>query len=64
VFASGVVLPLIDLPRDVMRALPRAFWFWQAVGALVTLRLIVGLWHSLKTVARQAAEDEKEMRSE
>ncbi len=54
VYASGVMLPMTDAGYDVMRALPRAFWFWQAVSAFLTVRFIVGLRQSLKKVAKQA----------
>jgi hypothetical protein len=54
VYGATAVLPQVDLPQDLLRAVPRAFWFWQAVGALATVRLIYGLRQSLKKVAKQA----------
>ena len=58
IYVSATVLPVSELPRELIRALPRAFWFWQGVAALVTLWLIVGLRRSLTMVARQAAEED------
>ncbi|NNC87921.1 MAG: hypothetical protein HKN82_05610 [Akkermansiaceae bacterium] len=57
-YAAAILIPLPDMPVDLVRAMPRAFWFWQATGALVTLRLIAGLRQALRKVAVQAAEDE------
>ena len=48
-YASGVMLPMTDAGADIMRSLPRAFWFWQFVGTILTLRLIHWLWQSLRT---------------
>ena len=56
VYASGVVMPMTDVGRDVMRALPRAFWFWQALGGMMVIRLLFGLRRELKDVAQQAGE--------
>ena len=56
-YVSATVLPVSELPRELIRALPRAFWFWQGVSALVTVWLLVGLRRSLTMVARQAAEE-------
>jgi hypothetical protein len=44
IFASQEVLPTLDLPIAAARAIPPAFWFWQSLAALTTLRLIYGLW--------------------
>jgi hypothetical protein len=33
-YAAVVLVPTVDVPRDVVWALPRAFWFWQGVTAL------------------------------
>lgn len=55
VYASATVLPVSDLPRDLARAMPRAFWFWQGVAALATLWLIARLIRSRKAIAAQAA---------
>jgi hypothetical protein len=57
VYAAFVGTPSVELPADVLRAMPRAFWFWQLVGLLVTLRLVIGLGQSLRAVARRAADD-------
>jgi len=34
-YAAVVLVPTVEVPREVVRALPRAFWFWQGVTALV-----------------------------
>ncbi len=39
VYAAAVLLPTVDLPQEVGLALPRAFWFWQGVTALVAVWL-------------------------
>ena len=58
VFAAGSTLPLAELPLDLTRALPRAFWFWQGITVLVTLRCITGLYQSRKRIARETPEEE------
>ena len=53
-YASSVTLGLADLPLDLARALPRAFWFWQILGALVALRLLLELRRSRRAIAAKA----------
>ena len=42
-YAVAVLIPTVDLPAELVRAVPRVFWFWQGVTALVTLGLLVRL---------------------
>ncbi len=42
IYAVETLIPA-SLPVDVATALPRAFWFWQIIGALVVACLIVQL---------------------
>ncbi len=53
VFAAGSNLPLVELPLNLTRALPRAFWFWQGITVLVTIRCLVGLYAFRKRIARE-----------
>jgi hypothetical protein len=57
--ASMVVAPLAEMPTGVLRAMPRAFWFWQAIAALVALRLMAGLYRALRATADKAAGEEE-----
>ena len=52
-YASGSLLPIAELPFQVARAVPRAFYFWLVAGGLVTLRLVA----SLRTTRKAMAED-------
>jgi hypothetical protein len=55
-YAASVLIPTVDFPRDVSRALPRAFWFWQALTAFAavwfSLRLR-GLWRQRRALVYQ-----------
>ncbi|MCP4846714.1 MAG: hypothetical protein GY899_02055 [Verrucomicrobiaceae bacterium] len=51
IYVTGSVLPLVDFDADFMSDLPRAFWFWQAVSALVALNLIGKLRRLRKGIA-------------
>lgn len=57
VYATGSVLPLVDFDADLMRGLPRAFWFWQVVAGLLALDLIWKLWGSRKAIAARSLHD-------
>jgi len=54
VYASGTLLALSELPASVARAVPRAFYFWQAVSVLVTIWLIGRLHSTRKVIAKSA----------
>ena len=51
-YAAGTLLSLAELPAQAARAVPRAFYFWLFVGALVTGWLVVQLWAKRKAMAR------------
>ena len=50
-YAAGTLLSLAELPPQTARAVPRAFYFWLLVAALVTGWLIVRLWAARKAMA-------------
>jgi hypothetical protein len=54
VYASGTLLSLAELPREVARAVPRAFYFWLFVGVLACAWLIVHLWTARRAIAHSA----------
>lgn len=51
VFAAAVAVPVDELPREIARAVPNAFWFWQAVATLALGWLLVELARSRRAVA-------------
>lgn len=55
VFASGTILSLSELPANVARAIPRAFYFWQAVYFLSAIWFSFRLRTARKTIAGSAA---------
>ena len=57
VYASITTVPFADLLRDLARAIPRAFWFFQGAALLVTLWLLVDLRRSRKAFAARAGSD-------
>ncbi len=52
VYAAGTLLPIADIPAQVARAIPRAFYFWLMVGALVMMWLVARLWSARRAMAR------------
>lgn len=58
VYASATLLSLTELPANLARSIPRAFYFWQAVSLLVTLWLIARLRHARKSIAGSALKRE------
>ncbi len=52
--ASGTLLSLADLPREIARAVPRAFYFWLFVGMLASGWLVVRLWTARRAIAHSA----------
>lgn len=55
VFVSAVAVPTDEMPRELARALPNAFWFWQGVGVLVVCWLLGKLWRSRRSIAEKTA---------
>lgn len=51
--AAGATVPVTHEQPDLVRALPPAFWFWQVVAFLVTLRLVLQLRASRKAIAKK-----------
>ncbi len=58
VYASATLLSITELPANLARAVPRAFYFWQAVSLLVTLWLIGRLRGARKSIAGSAPKRE------
>lgn len=56
VFAGAVLVPNDDMPRQVVRALPNAFWFWQGVGVLAVGWLLVELWKTRRAIAEKTLD--------
>ena len=54
IYAAGSVLALGEIPLEIDRAMPRAFWFWQSVAALVMIYLVVKLREVRKGAERSA----------
>ena len=50
-YAVGSLLSIADLPDAVARDVPRAFYCWLSVGALVTLWLSWRLWVARRAMA-------------
>ena len=58
VYASATLLSITELPANLARSVPRAFYFWQAVSLLVALWLIGRLWNARKEIAGSAIKRE------
>ena len=52
-YAAGTLLSLSELPADMARAVPRAFYFWLAVGGVAALWLALGLRSLRRAMARE-----------
>ncbi len=52
VYASQVVMPIDDMPADVVRGIPKAFWFWQGLAVLLCFWML-----NLLRVTRKAIAD-------
>jgi hypothetical protein len=51
-FAPAATLPLADLPEELFKAVPRAFWFFQGVLLLATLWFVKDFWKRRKAIAK------------
>jgi len=51
-FAPAATLPLADLPEELFKAVPRAFWFFQGVRLLATLWFVKDFWKRRKAIAK------------
>lgn len=58
IYAAVSLLPISELPANVARAIPSAFYFWQAIWLLVIIWLVVRLWSARKTIAASAEATE------
>jgi hypothetical protein len=56
IYGSGVFLSEEGMPRDVARAIPNAFWFWQGVGAILTGWLLSKLRIARKKISDSSRE--------
>ncbi len=54
-YAAQTLIPAA-IPIDAAAAVPRAFWFWQIIGALVVVCLIIQLRHVRKARALLAMQ--------
>lgn len=52
-YASQVVVPIDDMPADVIRGIPLAFWFWQGVAVLLSLWMLNLLRRTRKEIAEK-----------
>jgi hypothetical protein len=57
-YAAATLLSITELPANLARSIPRAFYFWQAVAVLVALWLIVRLHGARKSIAGSAISPE------
>ena len=56
IYASGSVLSIAELPKEIARAVPRAFYFWLFAASLAALWLIGKLWASRREMAQRVMQ--------
>lgn len=56
VYGAAVLVPNDDMPRELARAVPNVFWFWQGVGVLAVIWLLNELRKSRKAIALKTVE--------
>jgi len=56
VYGAGVFLSEEGMPRDVARALPNAFWFWQGSVVLTMIWLLTKLREARKGISERSKE--------
>ena len=61
VYGAGLLVPDSGLPRDMARAFPNAFWFWQGVALLVTGWLLLKLRESRAKISHESKDEYNEM---
>jgi len=61
VFGAWVVVPSDDTPRELIRAVPNSFWFWQGVGVLIACWLLLRLRRSRIAIAEKTVKWEGEV---
>ena len=49
--ASAALIGMVELPLEIARAVPRAFYFWLTVLAVAAIRLSYGLWKARRATA-------------
>jgi hypothetical protein len=54
IYAATSLLSISELPVNLARSVPRAFYFWQAIHLIVTLYLIGRLRSARKLIASRA----------
>ncbi|MEJ6719580.1 MAG: hypothetical protein QNK82_13890 [Akkermansiaceae bacterium] len=56
IYGSGIFLSQEGMPRDVARAVPNAYWFWQGVAVLTVIWLVTKLRESRKRISELSKE--------
>ena len=56
-YGAGTTMPQGDMPIEIKRALPGAFWFWQGAFALIAIWFVLGLIRSRREVAQLSSEE-------
>lgn len=56
IYAAGSVLSIAELPKEIARAVPRAFYFWLFAASLAALWLIAKLWASRRELAQRVLQ--------
>lgn len=54
--AAASLIQMVELPVEIARAVPRAFYFWLGVIALLALHLSFRLWMSRRNMAQKILE--------
>ncbi|MEP4077084.1 hypothetical protein [Haloferula sp.] len=56
IYGATVSIPNDEIPREIVKALPNAFWFWQGIALLIAIKLMVELFKSRRKIARHTEE--------
>lgn len=57
VYAVGSTIPVVDMTQDLIRATPRAFWFWQALSVMFVVNLLLQLRASRAGIAKDSVPE-------